>query len=122
MADMFNERLIPQGVTRVQWIAMFYLLKYGSMSQKELGDRTDIKESTVARLIDRMESEGLIERIKDKADRRITYINLTPKGKQRVEELLPEGQKMSDFFSNGITEEEIEVFKRVLDKFVKNIS
>lgn len=122
MADIFNERLLQHGVTRVQWIAMFYLLKYGSMSQKELGDRMDIKESTVARLIDRMESEELIERIKDKADRRITYIDLTQKGKQRIEELLPEGQKMSDFFSNGITEEEIGVFKRVLDKFVKNIS
>ena len=29
---------------------------------------------------------------------------------------------MSDFFSMGITEDEIEVFKRVLQKFEENIS
>lgn len=122
MADMFNERLAAFGVTRVQWIAMYYLLKYGVMSQKDLADRMDLKESTVARLVDRMESENLIERIKDASDRRVTNIELTESGRKRIEELLPEGQKMSDFFSNGITDEEIEAFKRVLDKFMKNIS
>jgi DNA-binding MarR family transcriptional regulator len=122
MANMFNERLIPFGVTRVQWIAMYYLLKYGDMSQKELGERMGTKESTVARLLDRMEDEGLIQRTKDKEDRRVKYIKLTQKGTDRIEELLPEGQKMSEFFSIGITEEEVEVFKRVLEKFMKNIS
>jgi DNA-binding MarR family transcriptional regulator len=122
MADLFNERLIPLGVTRVQWIAMYYLLKYGDLSQKELGQRMDIKESTVARLLDRMEEEGLITRTQTKEDRRVKFIKLTPKGKEKIVELLPEGQKMSEFFSMGITDEEIEVFKRVLQKFMINIS
>lgn len=122
MANMFNERLVPLGVTRVQWIAMYYLLKHGDLSQKELGEKMDIKESTVARLLDRMEEEGLIIRIQVKEDRRVKYIKLTPKGRERIEELLPEGQKMSELFSMGITEEEIQVFKRVLDKFMENIS
>jgi DNA-binding MarR family transcriptional regulator len=122
MADLFNERLIPLGVTRVQWIAMYYLLKYGDLSQKELGQRMDIKESTVARLLDRMEEEGLITRTQTKEDRRVKFIKLTPKGKEKIVELLPEGQKMSESFSMGITDEEIEVFKRVLQKFMINIS
>ncbi|MBU3143742.1 MarR family winged helix-turn-helix transcriptional regulator [Clostridium sp. CF012] len=122
MANMFNERLIPLGVTRVQWIAMYYLLKNGDLSQKELGEKMDIKESTVARLLDRMEEEGLIIRTQVKEDRRVKYIKLTPKGRERIEELLPEGQKMSELFSLGITEDEIQVFKRVLEKFVENIS
>ena len=122
MANMFNERLIPLGVTRVQWIAMYYLLKHGDLSQKELGEKMDIKESTVARLLDRMEEEGLIIRTQVKEDRRVKYIKLTPKGRERIEELLPEGQKMSELFSMGITEEEIQVFKRVLQKFMENIS
>ena len=122
MANMFNERLIQLGVTRVQWMAMYYLLKYGDMSQKELGERMDIKESTVARLLDRMESEDLIIRTQTKEDRRIKYIKLTPKGKEKIESLLSEGEKMSEFFSMGITEDEIEVFKRVLQKFEENIS
>lgn len=118
MADEFNERLMKLGVTRVQWIAMYYLLKHEKLSQKELGEKMNIKESTVARLIDRMEKEGYIERIKDNEDRRITYLYLSEDGKKRIEELLPEGQRMSDDFSKEISEEEFEVFNRVLEKFM----
>jgi len=120
MVNIFNERLIPLGVTRVQWIAMYYLLKYVNLSQTELGERMDIKDSTVARLLDRMEDEGLIKRTKAREDRRATYIRLTHMGRERIKELLPEGQKMSELFSMGITEEEIQVFKRVLQKFMEN--
>lgn len=122
MADLFNERLLTKGITRVQWTSMYYLLKYGNMSQKELGERMDIKESTVARLIDRMEKDDLVERTKNKSDKRITFISLTDKGTERINELLPEGEKMSEFFSQGITEDEMEIFKKVLEKFEKNIS
>lgn len=120
MADEFNERLLKHGVTRVQWIAMYYLLKNGKLSQKELADKMSIKESTVVRLIDRMQKEGYIGRKKDDKDRRISHIILTEKGKNRIEELLPEGQKMSDEFSKDISHEEIEVFNRVLEKFMNS--
>lgn len=52
------------------------------MSQKELSDKMNIKESTTVRLVDRMEKDGFIVRFKDSNDRRITYIELTEKGKK----------------------------------------
>lgn len=121
LADTFNERLLPFGVTRVQWTAMYFLLRDGRMSQKELSDKMNIKESTTVRLVDRMEKDGFIVRFKDSNDRRITYIELTEKGKKRIEELLPEGEKMSQLASRGISDEEIEIFKKVLDKFMENL-
>ncbi len=118
MADEFNDRLMKHGVTRVQWIAMYYLLKHGRLSQKELGEKMSIKESTVVRLIDRMEKEEYIGRKKDDKDRRISYIILTKKGKNRIEGLLVEGQRMSEDFSKEISSEEIVTFNRVLEKFM----
>lgn len=122
MGDAFNERLMQFGVTRIQWVAMYYLLKNKNLIQRSLADKMDIKESTVVRLIDRMEKDGLVERTKDSSDRRVTYLNLTQKGEGRIEELIPEGEKMSDIFSNGISEEEIKVFNKVLKKMLENIS
>lgn len=119
MSEEFNERLLEYGMTRVQWIAMYYLLKHGRLSQRELGEKMDIKESTVARLVDRIEKEGHIERIKDSSDRRVTYLELTEKGRERIENLLPVGEKMSQDFAKEITEEEFDIFNRVLDKFMK---
>lgn len=121
LADEFNERLLNVGITRVQWIALYYLGKYYELNQKELGDLMDIKESSVARLVDRMEREGYVTRQKDMNDRRITKLVLTDKGREYREKLLPEGEKMAQIFTKGITNEEISVFLKVIDKMLSNI-
>lgn len=118
----FNERLVKLGVTRVQWIALYYLGVYEEISQLELGQKMDIKASTVARLIDRMERDGYAERVKSDEDRRITNLKITEKGRKLREDLLPEGEKISKLISKNISDEEIEVFKNVLNKMADNIS
>lgn len=120
MADKMNERLVLVGSTRVQWLVMYYLLRDGKMSQSDLGEKMDIKDSTVVRLIDRMEKEEFVERVKDAKDRRVTYVMLTEKGNKRIEELLPIGEEMSKVFSEDISQEEFEVFNKVLNKMAKN--
>ncbi|QIB28218.1 MarR family transcriptional regulator [Caloranaerobacter azorensis] len=109
------------GVTRVQWIALYYLGKYAGIKQKELAEKMNIKDSTVARLIDRMEREGYVIRVKDLEDKRITKLYLTEKGIELREKLLPEGKKMSEILSKNITDEEMEIFKRVIKKMVDNV-
>lgn len=121
MADEFNERLLKVGITRVQWIALYYLGKHDDINQKELGELMDIKESSVARLVDRMEKEGYIFREKDINDRRITKLLLTDKGKEYRKKLLPEGEKMAQVFAEGISDEEIVIFLKVIDKMLTNI-
>lgn len=120
LADKMNERLVLVGSTRVQWLVMYYLLRDGKMNQSDLGEKMDIKDSTVVRLIDRMEKEEFVERVKDAKDRRVTYVMLTEKGKKRIEELLPIGEEMSKVFSENISQEEFEIFNKVLNKMAEN--
>jgi len=81
----------------------------------------DIKESSMVRLIDRMEKEELVERRKDSEDRRITKIILTDKGKFLKEELMPRGQVFQDDVLKGISKENLEIFKEVLQRMTDNI-
>lgn len=122
MADAFNERLKPLGITRVQWTALYYLGKYDGISQKELAEKMNIKSSTVVRLIDRMENDNLVIRLEDPEDRRAIKLALTEKGKELRERFLPEGENMSKIFANGLTDEEIKIFLKVINKMVENIS
>lgn len=122
MADAFNERLKPLGITRVQWIALYYLGKCKGINQKELAEKMNIKSSTVARLVDRMEKEDFVMRIDDPTDRRAIKLVLTKKGEKLREKLLPEGEKMSEIFAKGLTDEEIDIFLGVINKMVENIS
>lgn len=105
----------------MQWIALYYLGKEKEISQKELAEKMYIKESTVARLVDRMEKEGFVHRVKNEEDRRITNIVLTEKGLNSREQLLPEGERLNTVISKDISEEDMCTFMDVLKKMVRNV-
>ncbi|QGU94304.1 MarR family transcriptional regulator [Clostridium bovifaecis] len=120
ISDAFNERLSKRGVTKVQWIALYYVGKYEKISQVELANYMNVKPSTVARLIDRMEREEYLTRLRSSEDRRVIYLTLSEKGRKLREELLPEGQRMSELVRQGISDEDIAVFKNVLKTMADN--
>lgn len=121
ISDAFGRRLESKGITRIQWIALFYLGLDNKMSQRELALSMNVKDSSAARLLDRMGRDGLIKREKSVEDRRVTYIVLTEKGKEMREELLPEGEKFNDDLLKGIDEKELEIFENVLNKMLSNV-
>lgn len=120
ITDAFGRRLESKGITRIQWIALYYLGKSKSLNQNELAKLMDIKGSTVARLIDRMERDELVVRTRDEKDRRVSILTITEKGLEIREELLPEGQIFSDEVMDGISEEEIIIFNNVISKMLEN--
>lgn len=121
ISDAFNEKLNTYSITRVQWIALYFLGKHNYVSQSELAVKMNIKNSTMVRLIDRMEKEGLVNRIKCKDDRRITNIYLTDLGISRINELLWIGEEFGNLVAKDISEKDIETFKNVLKKMVQNV-
>jgi DNA-binding MarR family transcriptional regulator len=121
IAECFNDRLNLVGITRVQWIALYYLGEGETISQCELAEKMGIKASSVARLIDRMEREEYVLRKRSQEDKRRVDLYITDKGKKLREKLLPEGEKMSKLVSKGISDEEIEIFKKVLKKMSINL-
>ena len=59
LAERLEERFEGSGISRVQWIAMYYVNGCPSITQKQLADKMNLKEPTVVRLLDRM--EGLFQ-------------------------------------------------------------
>ena len=52
---------------------------------RELGDAVVISKSGLTGVVDRMEQAGLVERVADPGDRRVTLVALTPLGAERYE-------------------------------------
>ncbi len=48
----------------------------------ELGKNARVKSSTMTDMIDRLEKDGIAERMRDDGDRRVVKVRLTPKGKE----------------------------------------
>lgn len=121
ISEAFGRRLEKKGITRIQWIALYYLGLNGNFSQRHLARCMNIKDSSATRLVDRMQRDGLIKRKKNPDDRRVTYLVLTKKGESMRDEILPEGEKFSKILLDGIDDKELEIFEKVLKKMVNNI-
>ena len=81
----------------------------------ELGKNARVKSSTMTDMVDRMEDEGLAERVRDKNDRRLVKVRLTKKGKKTRQEFYKKRRGEFESIFNQLAPEEVH-------KFVKNLS
>ncbi|KQL57551.1 MULTISPECIES: MarR family winged helix-turn-helix transcriptional regulator [Bacillaceae] len=90
-------------ITPPQFVALQWLNEYGDMTIGELSDRMHLACSTTTDLIDRMEKNELVSRVKDESDRRVVRIHLKTKGQEIILEVIKKRQhylaEMLDDFS-----------------------
>jgi len=64
-------------------IKVFYVFRdQDSYSMKQLADKAGVKLPNMTMMIDEMEQAGLVQRVRDKTDRRKVLVNLTVKGRK----------------------------------------
>ena len=73
-----DRRASVHGMTRAQWLILAWLNRQPGMSQKEMAEKLEVEPITVARLVDRLEARGLLERRTDPADRRVWRLHILP--------------------------------------------
>src|SRR5579864_9035039 len=66
----YEQRARPLGLTRAQWQVLAHLQRHEGINQSGLADLLELEPITIARLVDRMEEAGLVDRRADPADRR----------------------------------------------------
>ena len=121
ISEAFGRRLQDTGITRVQWIALYYVKAKGRISQRDLSNLMNVKDSSAGRLIDRLERDGLIERESNDFDRRVIYIKLTDIGDQLISDLMPIGLHFNDDLLKGIDEQELIIYEKILNKMLSNV-
>jgi len=82
-----DRRASMHGMTRAQWVILIWLQRQPGLSQKELAEILEVEPITVARLIDRLEARGMVERRPDDRDRRIWRLHLLPPSGQVLAEM-----------------------------------
>ncbi len=77
------------GLTGTQYNALRILRGAGAdgLSCREIGERMITHDSDITRLLDRLENRGLVERTRDKADRRVIYGKITVAGLKLLREM-----------------------------------
>jgi DNA-binding MarR family transcriptional regulator len=121
LADCLEKRLNYYNITRTQWIALYYIKNNNLITQKKLSDKMSLKEPSVVRLLDKMETLGWVNRISSESDKRIKFLNLTDSGQKIETNMLDVAEKFKEDVLNGISVEELDNFKSTLSKMLNNI-
>jgi DNA-binding MarR family transcriptional regulator len=103
-----DRRLGTIGVTRAQWQALANLRRMGPMTQAALAEMMEVETATIARLTDRLEAAGLIERRHEVQDRRVKVVTMTDKSKALMDEMGVIGQKLRDDMLVDLSPSELE--------------
>ena len=80
-------RLHRQGISMAHLQTLWILQEHGPQPMTRLADLLGVAVPNATGIIDRMEQRGLVERLRDGADRRVVTVRQTPEGARAVEEI-----------------------------------
>lgn len=83
-----REILSNYTITPPQFVALQWLFEEGDMTIGELSNKMYLACSTTTDLVDRMEKNELVVRVKDTKDRRVVRIHLLQEGERIIEEVI----------------------------------
>ena len=120
--ERFEQRARELGLTLPQCKALVYLARSEGTSQVELASSAEIDPMTMVRILDRMESDGWVERRSDPNDRRARRLYLKPKSKPLLEAIDRVSNATRDEALAGFSSEEAEMLVTALERVRHNIA
>jgi DNA-binding MarR family transcriptional regulator len=109
-----DKRARAHDMTRAQWGILIWLERQPGISQKELSELLEVEPITVARLVDRLEARGMVERRPDPKDRRIWRLHLRSAAYPLLHEIHRHRAEIIDRLTQGIDGDELETVVEAL--------
>lgn len=117
-----NMKMEDIDLTSVQSDALIATLRNPEITASQLKEHLQLSQSTVAGIIERLESKGLISKVIDSEDARKTHLIPTEKGKQLEEKLREIALDIQNELSDGMNADEQTEFSRLLEIALENMN
>jgi len=101
-------------ITSPQFVALQWLVDEGDLTIGELSNKNGLAFSTTTDLVDRMEKNKLVERIRDTNDRRVVRIHVLSKGRKIIKEVIKKRQEYLGNVLENFSTEETETLNELL--------
>jgi DNA-binding MarR family transcriptional regulator len=111
-----REILSNYTITPPQFIALQWLFEHGDMTIGDLSTKMYLAFSTTTDLVDRMEKNQLVLRVRNEQDRRVVQIHLLKEGERVIEEVI---EKRKDYLRDVLSdfdEQEVSQLSTLLRK------
>ena len=112
--DEFSEwGLRPPSIGTLRVVA-----RYAPISQREVSERLGVHPSDMVKVVDQLESYGLITRVRAEGDRRRYDLTITPKGQQVLDRFSEVSREVDEVFYSSLSATEQKQLEKLLGKLV----
>lgn len=125
ISTVFNEvvsnRLDEYGISIPSYRALVVLQDGVVRTLKELAQIISVEQSTLSRQLGAMVKEGLVTRTRPEDNGRIVRIEITDRGRQVIEKLIPAIQNLEEVMLEGIRQGGVADLKSNLKQIAQNL-
>ena len=115
-----ESQLQPYDLTANQWAPLLAIAHGQCDTVAGCARETGIDTGAMTRMLDRLETKGLISRRRSRDDRRVVNVTLTGEGKQLARDIPPVISQVLNHQLRGFSENEFQLFKNLLQRFLAN--
>ena len=102
-----HKLLRNEGLTRPGLFIMYFVSTKGPLKLKECSASLGVSKPTVTKIVDNLEKDGFVTRIREGEDRRNYYVHLTEKGRRRLESLNSQLEAVFRKATDGLAVEDV---------------
>lgn len=106
------------GLTSMQWGPLVLLASGKASTAAELSRCNNVDTSTMTRMLDRLESKGLVTRTRNSSDRRVFDLGLTEEGRRLAEKIPHLIAESLNQHLRGFSREEFDTMQTLLQRFI----
>jgi MarR family transcriptional regulator for hemolysin len=118
----FDDALAEAGGSQPVWLILISLKTGQHDNQRELAETVGIQGATLTHHLNSMESDGLVTRRRDPANRRVHLVELTEAGEALFHRLRTAAVTFDQRLRTGLSVEEIGELARLLARLRDNVS
>ncbi len=117
-----DRRLAGLGLSQARWLVLLHLARFEQTpTQRELAQSVGVEGPTLARLLDSLESQGLVQRQAVLEDRRAKKILLCEPARPLIEQIETIANALRAELFAGVDEAEMRVCMRVHQQILDNL-
>ncbi len=111
-----EKRLALDGLTATQIGVLEGILHLGPLTQRELGRKVLTSAGNMTDIIDKLAARGLVARTRAPQDRRSVIVDLTPAGRELIENVFPHHAQDIAAAMSGLNPAEMDTLETLLRK------
>jgi DNA-binding MarR family transcriptional regulator len=104
------------GIRLKQFIALDYLREQGGTTQQQLGETLHLDKNNCVILLNDLEEDGYVERLRDPTDRRRHLVAMTPSGHRALEKAEEKLETLEDQVIGDLDADERATLRDLLSK------